>query len=100
MAGAYDDDESGSPWRVALYVDERAEEQQRSALIEIFLGRAGGTTATNFAHSIVDVYAVRSARIQVDQTPGRWWAKAEDYLEISAAHIFDSPEAIACGIGL
>src|SRR5204862_326565 len=31
LAGSYSDDEAGSPWRVALYVDERADEAQRAA---------------------------------------------------------------------
>src|SRR5438105_14353787 len=44
LVGRYDDDEPGSPWRVALYVDERANPQQQEALAAIFLGRAGGTT--------------------------------------------------------
>ncbi len=44
LAGSFDADEPGSPWRVALYVDERADRAQHAALADIFLGRAGGTT--------------------------------------------------------
>jgi hypothetical protein len=44
MAGWYDDDEPGSPWRVSLYLDQRASQGQQEALAAIFLGRAGGTT--------------------------------------------------------
>ena len=68
MAGSYDDDEPGSPWRVILYVDERASEEQHVALASIFLGRAGGTTFVNFARLIGEVYAVRSAAIAIDHT--------------------------------
>ncbi|HET8894245.1 MAG TPA: DUF1326 domain-containing protein [Gaiellaceae bacterium] len=32
-----DDDEEGSPWTLTLHVDERADEQQRSALERVFL---------------------------------------------------------------
>jgi len=52
MAGWYDDDEPGSPWRVSLYIDERASREQHAALAAIFLGRAGGTTLRNFAAAI------------------------------------------------
>ena len=36
MAGWYDDDEPGSPWRVSLYLDERAGHEQHAALAAIF----------------------------------------------------------------
>ena len=34
-----------TPWDVVLYVDESASGEQRAALADIFLGRAGGTVA-------------------------------------------------------
>src|SRR5207248_11745655 len=42
LADRYDDDEAGSPWTIILYVDERADERQRAALEDVFLGRRGG----------------------------------------------------------
>lgn len=45
MAGFYDDDEEGSPWRIMLFVDENADEAQFGALSSIFLGRSGGDVA-------------------------------------------------------
>lgn len=39
MAGWYDDEEPGSPWRVSLYLDERAGHEQHAALAAIFLGQ-------------------------------------------------------------
>jgi len=47
MAGTYHDDEPGSPWRVVLYVDDRAESAQRAALVAIFLGHGGGDALRN-----------------------------------------------------
>lgn len=64
MAGRYDDDEPGSPWRVALYLDDGADVGQRAALEDIFLGRAGGSSLSNWTSSITEVYAVRPARIK------------------------------------
>jgi hypothetical protein len=43
LAGRYDDDEPDSPWRVALYIDERADSDQQHALADTFLGRAVDT---------------------------------------------------------
>jgi hypothetical protein len=63
VAGWYDDDEPGSPWRVSLHIDERASHEQNAALAAIFLGRAGGATLRNFAAAIGTVHAVRRARI-------------------------------------
>ncbi len=41
MAGWYDDDEPSSPWRVSLYIDDRADDAQYESLTAIFLGRGG-----------------------------------------------------------
>jgi hypothetical protein len=49
MAGYWDEDEAGTPWRVILYVDSKAGEAESSALADIFLGRAGGPPAKNYA---------------------------------------------------
>ena len=38
----YDDDEPGSPWTIVLHVDATGDEQQRTALADVFLGRLGG----------------------------------------------------------
>ena len=69
LAGSYSDDEPRSPWRVILYVDETADARQRQALTDIFLGRAGGDTLRNFAYVIGEVYAVRSAKIELTHSP-------------------------------
>jgi hypothetical protein len=48
LALRYSDDEPGSPWTFFLYVDERGDEAQRSALAAIFTGELGGTAAEQF----------------------------------------------------
>lgn len=52
MAGWYDDDAPNSPWSVSLFVDDRADATQYAALVDIFLGRAGGGTLENFAAAL------------------------------------------------
>lgn len=98
LAGSWDDDEPDSPWRVALYVDERADEDQQYALAEIFLGRTGGTTLGNFARQIGEVYAVRPARIKLDHTPNRQRITAGDYVTVRGVEPVLSGESITCGI--
>jgi hypothetical protein len=95
MAGSYGD---GLPWRVILYVDERADGAQFDALTNIFLGRAGGTVLKNFAKRIGEVYAVRQARIELDHTPRRWFMRAGDYVEVRAQEIVASDMPVTCGI--
>ena len=56
----------GTPWEVVLYVDQGADDGQRAALADIFLGRAGGTVARQYGPAIGEVHAVRPARITLD----------------------------------
>lgn len=49
-------------WTVALYLDERASEEQQQALGAIFSGQAGGTMGT-FAPLIGDVLGIRTVPI-------------------------------------
>ncbi len=98
LAGRYDDDEPGSPWRVVLYIDERADPSQHAALADIFLGRAGGTTFRNFALAIGEVYAVRSARIELDHIRQPRRIRAGDFLTAVEASPVESDQPISCGI--
>jgi hypothetical protein len=98
MAGSYDDDEAGSPWRVVLYIDDRAEVRQRAALEDIFLGRAGGTTLTNFARAIGDVYAVRPAGIEIEHAADRRSIHAGGWVEVVEREPVPSAEPITCAI--
>lgn len=98
MAGSYDDDEPGVPWRVALYVDEQASEEQARALEAIFLGRAGGTTLENFAQHIGEVYAVHRAAISIDHTPNRRRIAAGSWVEVRERAPVETEETVSCGI--
>ncbi|MBV8999700.1 MAG: DUF1326 domain-containing protein [Solirubrobacterales bacterium] len=48
LACRYSDDEPGSPWTWALYLDARASEEQRAALRRIFTGDLGGDAQRHF----------------------------------------------------
>jgi len=99
LAGEYKDVEKGKPWRVILYVDERATQEQQTALAEIFTGRAGGTAFRNYAKSITAVYETKPARIDLDHRPGHWSITAGDYVVVRAGAVVPSPlGAVTCGI--
>jgi hypothetical protein len=99
LAGFYRDDEQGKPWRVSLYVDDRASVAQHDSLAEIFLGRSGGTPARNFAAAIAHVYAVRSASIAIDHRPGRWFMRAGRFVTVKASDLVRSELGpVSCGI--
>ncbi|HET6725443.1 MAG TPA: DUF1326 domain-containing protein [Gammaproteobacteria bacterium] len=98
LAGTFSDDEPGSPWRVILYVDDRADAEQRQALENIFLGRAGGTPAKSYGPAINEIQAIKQARIELDHTRGRERFKVEPFVEAATAEPFPTAEPISCGI--
>jgi len=98
MAGWYEDDEPGSPWRVSLYLDDRASDEQHDTLSAIFTGRAGGTTLRNFAAAISTVHEVRRARIDLSHVRRRWSIRADTYLTVHADTPAEAPGLVACGI--
>jgi hypothetical protein len=98
MAGYWDEDERGSPWRVVLYVDERADASQRSALADIFLGRAGGTPAHNYAPAIKEVMGIVPAPLEIVHKRGAERLRAGDAIEVRARSVFPSEEAVTCGV--
>jgi hypothetical protein len=96
MAGFYNDDETGEPWRVVLYVDAGATRPQHDALASIFLGRAGGDVF--FTASIAEVVAVRSAQISLDHTRKHERIRVEDFASASALEAADFDGVVSCGI--
>ena len=98
LAGWYDDDEPGSPWRVILYVDERADDAQAAALTDIFLGRAGGTPLENYARAIVEVHAVRRARIALTHHAPDRSIDVVSVVAVDAQTQVPLDEPLTCGI--
>jgi hypothetical protein len=98
MAGYWDEDERGAPWRVRLYVDARADRPRQAALADILLGRAGGTPARNYAVAIKEVYGVRPAKIEVLHERGHQGIRVDDAVTALARAPFASDEIVSCGI--
>ncbi len=97
MAGRWETT-PGDPWRVTLYVDDRAAPVQKDALAAVFLGRAGGAIQRGFAARIVEVYPVKSARIELDHTPVRERIEIAPYLSVQTREAVPHDFTVTCGI--
>jgi hypothetical protein len=88
----------GDPWHVTLYLDERATPEQSQALAAIFLGHAGGHAAKSYGPNIVEVHAVKSARIELDHTPVREKIEIAPYLTVQTREAVPHDFPVSCGI--
>jgi hypothetical protein len=98
MVGSYDDDEPGSPWTVALFVDDGADGAQLAALADIFLGRAGGTPSRHYSPAIQSVAGVATAVVRLDHDRRHWRIRVDGRVDVAADEEVDSDEPVACGI--
>jgi hypothetical protein len=100
MASRYHDDEPGSPWSFALFVDARGDEQQRQAIADIFTGRLGGTPCKQFPWVFKDanLLGVEALEIEIDHIPGRGWFKAGGKVEVRIREPVPDQEAVTCVI--
>jgi len=99
MSLRYRDDVTPSTlWEVALYVDHRADDDQHEVLADIFLGRAGGSVAAQFASEIGDVHAVRRGRITVEHVDARKRIDVVGYLTVEAEGEASEQGDVQCGI--
>ena len=73
-------------WKVALYLDERADPDQAKALGAIFSGQAGGHLA-NVAPLIGTVTGVHSAPIRFEREGGRRSVQVGDVLEMDVEEL-------------
>jgi hypothetical protein len=100
LANRYSDDEPGSPWSYVLYIDERADEAQRQAIEDVYLGRLGGTPERQFpwVWKASDLLAVRHVAIEIDHTPGRGWYRAGSEVAVRVREPVADQEAVSCVI--
>jgi hypothetical protein len=100
LASRYSDDEPGSPWTWALYLDARASNEQRTALEGIFTGRLGGDAERHFpwAWKASELVAVRPVEIEVDHTRRRQWLRISDRVSVRIRDRHDGGETVTCVI--
>jgi hypothetical protein len=98
LAIRYDDDEPGSPWTIVLYLDERGDDEQRTALEEIFLGRRGGPHIVQlpWVRKPSEVVAVRPARIDLDASVQL--LRVGEVASIRVSRRADEGHRVSCGI--
>jgi Protein of unknown function (DUF1326) len=80
-------------WEVVLYVDHAADDDQKTAVTDIFLGRAGGTVARLYGPAIGEVHVVRSARITLEHAVPRKRIGVVGYLTVEAEGDASAPGA-------
>jgi hypothetical protein len=88
----------GNPWHVTLYVDERATPEQVAALGDIFLGRAGGLPQKGYAGNIVEVHAIKTARIELDHSANKETIDIAPLLSVRTREPVDHDFTVSCGI--
>jgi hypothetical protein len=100
LASRYHDDEPGSPWTFALFVDARGEERQREAMADILTGRLGGTPRKQFPWVFKDanLLGVEALDIDIDHTPGRGWFRVGGKVEVRVGEPLSDQEAVTCVI--
>ncbi len=100
LALRYDDDEPGSPWDFFLYLDERADAPQRSALEAIFTGALGGAAVAHFPWTwkASRQLGVRAVPIEVDRSARRRWFRAGEYVEVRVGEPVADQELVTCVI--
>jgi hypothetical protein len=100
LVSQYDDDEEGSPWTFALYVDERGDDAQRKAVESIFLGRAGGDAIVQFpwARKPSNLVVVRPTRIELEHGGRKPWFRAGKHATVRIERPFAEPATVTCVI--
>ncbi|MGZ6682256.1 MAG: DUF1326 domain-containing protein [Solirubrobacteraceae bacterium] len=100
LASRYHDDEPGSPWTFALFVDARGNGRQRRAIADIFTGRLGGTPRKQFpwAFKAADLLGVEALDIEIDHTPGHGWFRAGGAVEVRVRRPVPDQERVTCVI--
>lgn len=98
LVGSYSDDEPKSPWRVALFVDDNADDDRQGDLADVFLGRIEGDTHRLYGRAIQEVSMVRPAAIRLVHETGRWRIGVETFVEVRSTVEASTRGPVSCGI--
>ena len=96
----YDDDEPGSPWSIALHVEERASAASQAALAEILLGQRGGNQVAGLPWNRKPriVSSVRASRIELDHVSERRWLRVADRVLLRVSRPVEGQPPVTCVI--
>ncbi len=70
-----------TPWDVALYIDAKAQEDQKNSLLKIFGGKAGGHPAA-LAEMIGNIIGVADANIEFNKQGKNYTVKIADVADV------------------
>jgi hypothetical protein len=70
-----------TPWDVAVYIDSKAKEDQKSSLLKIFGGKAGGHPAA-LAEMIGNIIGVADANIEFNKQGKNYTVKIADVADV------------------
>jgi hypothetical protein len=98
LAMRYDDDEPGSPWDYALFIDDRADPDQRDLLEAILLGDLGGTPQQQFPWVFKPArpLGTRTAPIEIDHSQKRGWFRAGNEVTVRVGEPVADQEPVTC----
>ena len=96
----YDDDEEGSPWTVLLHVDARADEEQREALAQVFLGGEGGPHVSKlpWVRKARHLIGVRVSPIELVPDGDGYRLAVGESVRLRATTRVPTEAPVACGI--
>ena len=98
MTGWYADSEPGSPWRIRLFIDDKATAEAHDAIAEILLGRVGGHPAATYAAAITEVLGIEQAEISLTHSERKWRIGVEGLVEVRASQRTEANGPVVCGI--
>jgi hypothetical protein len=100
LATRYHDDEPGSPWSFVVYLDARADGEQRAALEAIYTGRLGGDAVEHFPWAWKEsrLLAVRPVEIDVSHEPRRQWLRIRDQVSVRIRDVWGGGQTVTCVI--
>jgi hypothetical protein len=98
LALQYEDDEPGSPWDFALFLDDRADPDQRDLLEAIFLGQLGGTPEQQFPWVFKPSRPLptQTVSIEIDHSPKRGWFRAGKEVMVRVGEPVADQEPVTC----
>jgi hypothetical protein len=98
MVGSFRFAEPGIPWRVAMFVDETADEARQQDLADIFLGRIDGDSRKLYGQLIQEVTMVRPAAIDLVHERGRWRIGINTFVEVRSTVDAVASGPVTCGL--
>ena len=96
----YDDDEPGSPWTIALHVDDTAPADAQAALADIFLGRRGGSQVQGLPWNRKPslLRGINASKIELDHVSEKRFLRVADRVVLRISNPVETDQTVTCVI--